>query len=232
MRCKIPFFIAIATLLNYCNYLRAQENKLQNIVSVSTFSPTFSYAPRWNVGYFFKINNRFYGGIECGYGNYNITIGLGKNDDDTWLTPKYKIVEFKPELLYILNPNNNTKMFVSNEFFFLIQKDQFSNEHYNDSKTQTYYSFDSANYKRLKFGTNINFGLIINITRNIGIMPKMGIGIKFRNVEYSNILNGKEDPDYDEDDSWVPTGNNYLQNIGNNTGFNIAADIKIFYTWQ
>ena len=228
---KLYYKNIIYTIVLITNLTLAQEKsneEFKSILTFSTFSPILSYAPRWNLGYIRKIEKRYWVGIEFGYGNKDISINSAEEGD--WIKNEYKIFEIKPEIYYDLRPKSKLKHLLSLELQYLNHSDKFKNSWYYDLNDNNYYKYDFADYRRIKYGINVNYNLIYNITKNLALMQKVGIGYRKRDVQYSNIVNRIEDDFFEEPDSFViPVGNGFLRDNGNIGGFNFNLDLKIIY---
>jgi len=117
------------------------------------------------------------------------------------------------------------------EFFYINHQDKFSNTWYYDRNEKKYYDFDSANYLRKKAGVNLNYNLILHITKNIAFNQKIGFGYRRRNVMFSNVLNQTEIESFDDFDSFlVPASiENFIRHQGVITGLNFNLDFKLIY---
>lgn len=223
---NILIFILLVTTANlFCQEKSAKE--LKSILTFSTFSPTMSYAPRWNIGYMRKFNDRYWYEINFGYGNDNLSINFA--EEGGWITKSYNLYEFRPELYYNLKPDSRLKQLVSLELFYINHTDQFQNNWFYDLNEHTYYTYDSADYKRIKFGVNFNYNLIFTISKKVALMQKTGFGFRNRNVIYSNVVNKTEDPNFEDDSGGIVSTNTFLKNNGVDYGFNFNLDLKIIY---
>lgn len=224
-------FLLIALLILFGSHSLAQEKierEYNSIITFSTFSPIVNYAPRWNLGYIRKIEKRYWLGVEIGYGNQNLSVNFA--EEGGWIKKDYKIFEIKPEIYYDLRPKSNLKHLLSLELQYLNHLDNFKNSWYYNLENKTYYRYDLADYQRVKYGVNINYSLIYNITKKLAIMQKTGIGFRQRNVKYSNIINKIEDENFEESDViLVPVSNGFLRDNGINNSFNFNLDLKIIY---
>ncbi|SFN24823.1 hypothetical protein SAMN05421738_1099 [Algoriella xinjiangensis] len=61
-----------------------------------------------------------------------------------------------------------------------------------DENHNIYYTYDFADYDRKKYGLNINYSPVFTLFKGVTLMPKAGIGIKHRNINYSNSVNLQE----------------------------------------
>lgn len=220
----------ITLIFFFTNSIFSQEktNDFKSIATFSIFSPTISYAPRWNLGFIRKIEKRYWIGLEIGYGNQNLSVNFA--EEGGWIKNDYKIFEIKPEIYYDLRPKSNLKHLLSLELQYLIHSDKFNNSWYYDIENKTYYKYDLADYQRNKYGVNINYSLIYNITKKLALMQKTGIGFRQRNVKYSDIINKIEDEYFEESDViLVPVSNGFLRDNGVNNSFNFNLDLKIIY---
>lgn len=223
---KNLFCIVLLTSLNF-NGQEQPKDSFKSILTFSTFSPTMSYAPRWNFGYMRKFSNSYWFEINFGYGNDNLSINFA--EEGGWITNNFNLYEFRPEIYYDLKPNSRLKQLVSVELFYINHTDKFQNNWFYDLNEHTYYTYDSANYKRIKFGVNFNYNLIFNISKRLALMQKTGIGFRNRNVIYSNVVNKTEDANFDDDSGGIVSTNTFLKNNGVDYGFNFNLDLKIIY---
>uniref|UniRef100_UPI004049AA76 hypothetical protein n=2 Tax=Flavobacterium sp. TaxID=239 RepID=UPI004049AA76 len=223
-------FLLIVLLILFGSHSFAQEKierEFNSIITFSSFSPIVNYAPRWNLGYIRKIDKRYWLGLELGYGSKDISVNFA--EDGGWIKNDYKIFEIKPELYFDLRPNSKLKHLLSVEFQYVNHTDKFNNSWYFDLNDKTYYNYDFADYKRIKYGINVNYNLIFNITKNLALMPKIGIGYRKRDVQYSNIVNRIEDEFFEKEGFVAPDVNGFLRDNGDIGGFNFNLDLRIIY---
>ncbi|MEM0543992.1 hypothetical protein WFZ85_15410 [Flavobacterium sp. j3] len=223
-------FLFIVLLILFGSHSFAQEKierEFNSIITFSSFSPIVYYAPRWNIGYIRKIDKKYWLGLELGYGSKDISVNFAA--DGGWIKNDYKIFEIKPELYFDLRPNSKQKHLLSVEFQYVNHTDKFNNSWYFDLNDKTYYNYDFADYKRIKYGINLNYNLIFNITTNLALMPKIGIGYRKRVVQYSNIVNRIEDEFFEEEGFVLPDFNGFLRDNGDIGGFNFNLDLRIIY---
>ncbi|MDQ1096566.1 MULTISPECIES: hypothetical protein [Chryseobacterium] len=170
-------------LLIFGGEISAQQGDYRSIITVSGFAPLRDY--RWNIGYLYRLNERWWLGAEVAYGQNGITpYPIEEND--------YKIFEVKPEVYYSLAPDSRLKHFISAEFSYLNHQSKKINEDYTDG-TGAYYHFQSADYERTRQAVSINYSILLHRESSwFGFMPKVGIGIAHRKITYRNI-EGKED---------------------------------------
>ncbi|TPD66997.1 hypothetical protein [Flavobacterium microcysteis] len=222
---KIKWYYLIILFTNLTSAQEQSKKEFNSIVTLSALSPTFNFAPRWNLGYIKKIDKRYWAGIEVGYGNKDIAVNFAK---ESRIKDDFKIFEIKPEFYYQLNPESKLRHLLSLEIQYLKHTDKFENTWYYNLDNEVYYKFASADYKRIKYGININHNLIYNITENLALMQKVGIGFRKRNVTYSNVINRTEDWGFEETGFIVRT-DGYLVDNGICNSFNFNLDLKIIY---
>lgn len=201
-------------------------NKSRSIISLSILSPTLSQAPRWNIGYIHKIDTRIWAGIEMGYGNKNITINGTTGDDLT--EKKYQLFEIRPSVYYDLRPTGKLKHLASVELYYINHADTYYTDWYYDTDVPMWYRYEQADYKRHKYGLNVNYNLMYNLGKHFSLMQTMGIGIKIRDVAYTDVIGKEEDPNHEESDVFFPT-HYYITETGTDVGFNFNLDLKILY---
>jgi len=209
--------------------LKAQDTlqERKSIVTLSLFSPTISYAPRYNIGYMHKVSRRWWAGLEAGYGNYGTAFGIGAEGGSDYITNDYKLFEVRPEIYFDLRPSSKLKHLVSAEFFYINHKDHFTTDRYYAPDGFTQYRYDAADYKRIKTGINLNYSLMFYFTNRFGLLWKTGLGIANRTVKYSNVVNRTLLPN-DNDEEWFGI-DSYLEDSGTVNKFNFNQDLKLFY---
>jgi len=153
----------------------SQSEDFRSIITVSTFSPLRDQ--RYNVGYLNRLNEKWWIGTELAYGKNGITPPGPSSFDG-----KSRIFEIRPEVFYSLAPQSRLKHFVSAEFFYLNHTGKDVSGKYYDVN-DIYFSFDSADYKRIKYGLNINYSILLHKESSwFGFMPTIGFGIKQRKI--------------------------------------------------
>ena len=204
-------------------------NEKNNYLNLNLISPTYSYSPRWNVGYHRVLDKHFIMGAEIGFGSYGTTIN-GAADAD-WIEDQYFSFEISPELKYVINPDKKTKMFTSVDLFYINHSDNLKDRTYADQTDMNFYRYESADYLRHKFGLNLNYGFIINFSDKFGLIPKIGLGVKMRDVKFSNIKNPVVDNNYEESDSYFPTSNDFLTVEGFHTNVNFNFELQFYFKY-
>lgn len=211
-------YLLISIFFSFFEIIHAQSNDYKSIVTVSAFAPFRD--ERYNIGYMRKINERWWVGTELAYGTSKITpVSIDHFEG------KNRIFEIKPEVFYSLAPQSRLKHFVSAEAFYLNQigKD-ISGKYYDEN--DVYYSFSSADYKRTKYGLNINYSILLHKESSwFGFMPKIGFGIRQRNISYNN-MRGREEEDAPRDG--LPF-DYHLNQQGSNLRFNFNVDMKFIF---
>jgi len=216
--------------------MKAQDTlqEPKHVITLSLLSPTFSYAPRYNIGYMHKVSRRWWAGIEAGYGNYGTAFGMGVTNGSDYTTSDYKIFEVRPEIYFDLRPSSKLKHLVSAEFFYINHEDHFTTDRYFAPDGSSEYQFDAADYKRIKTGININYSLIFYFTNRFGLIWKTGFGVANREVTYSNFTNrvlidNSGGSDYEGN---IFGTDQYIDNSGTRTKFNFNQDLKLFYKFN
>lgn len=227
MRLKFTLIITVLITINSLNGQEDEVMDLKSIVSIGTFSPTIYSAPRWNVGYQKRITERYWLGLKLGYGDYNSTINYSKSGGQ--IKDNYQLYEIRPEIFYDLKPNSTLKHLVSFELFFINHTDQYSNGSYYNINQNIYYRYDLADYKRVKYGFNINNNFILYLGKNFALMQNFGIGFRHRNVTYTNTINEVEDPFFEEESIFGSGKKVRAKGVAN--GLNVNFDIRLIYVF-
>jgi len=219
-------------LSHVCCVVKAQDtivSERTSIVTLSLLAPIFSYSPRYNVGYMYKVAPRWWVGLEAGYGSAAISFG---DDADDYMTKDYRIFELRPEVYYSLrNTSRKLKHLVSAEVFYIDHKDHFTTDTFYENGGYPEYRYDAADYRRIKTGLNINYSLLFYFSERVGLSWKTGFGVKYRNVAYTNVVNKTFVDNSGNDEG--PGGwfgiDNYKGQNGSNTNLSFNLDLKLFY---
>ncbi|MBO6213609.1 hypothetical protein [Algoriella sp.] len=211
--------------------LTAQDDR-KNIVTLSVMSATMQ-PPRWTVGYIHKINERYWLGAEIGYGSYQ-TFNL-KDRPKYKYNRDYELFEIRPEFYVNINYGGKVKHLISAELFYINHSDRLENGQFYETKKNNwdenhniYYTYDFADYDRKKYGLNINYSPVFTLFKGVTLMPKAGIGIKHRNINYSNSVNLQEAENASSGCAIFCTDNIYEQN-GSDTNLNLNLNFRVAY---
>ena len=223
-------FLLFLLVIGFGQILFAQEksnDNRKNVITFSVLSATLS-PPRWTFGYIYKINERYWVGSEIGYGSYKSIPVSHKpkykiNDD-------YQLFEIRPEFFVNVNYGGKVKHLISSEIYYIHHTDRLEDGQFypNNNSNSRLYAFDEADYKRIKYGLNINYNVFIQLHKGLVLIPKFGLGIKHRNVKYSNITNLQGDDGFIFDNFMGGLENHYKKE-GSATDFNLNLNFKIAY---
>lgn len=212
--------------------VNAQDTLQRNrIVSLSIASYADLYTPRWTLGYTQKISNRWWAGIQMGYGNFWLSVH-GRQGD--FLTKDYTLFEVRPAIFFDLAPQSRVKVLVSAEGFYINHKDHFGSEWYYDKSNLTYYEYDSADYKRIKTGANLNFNIMFPLGKRFKLWHEIGGGVRNRKVSFDNMINHRISQRYNDDNNHYDMFgiHNFTKNEGSYVGFNFNLGLKLAYAFQ
>lgn len=200
---------------------KAEFNK-NSVLTFNLLSPLNGLSSRWRVGYIKNIAPRWNLGLDIGFGNKKTTLIIF--DDE--IQNDYKLWEIRPELYYLLNPNQKKQNYVSLELFYINHKDILSNEKY-FPKTGGSFRYDKANYYRQKYGFNIKYGLFLYSKRKLSLNFYTGLGLRIRNNRYSKVLNSQ---DIELPADWDMFGlSRYLTKEGFNFSANFSFGTKLYF---
>jgi len=185
-------------------------------ITFSLTTPLDVHNPRWRIGYLQDLNERWKFSIDIGYTNRKFSLGI-HND---LIGNKYQIWEIRPEIYYLMNPKKKTKKYFSAELFYINNKDTFSNGHYGAIK------YDQVDYRREKYGLNIKYGFIIFSKKRLGFNTYAGLGVRYRNNTFSNVINPIT---YDERDTVGFLNNNVNTQDHPTYAVNFSLGVKLYY---
>lgn len=225
--------LSLFLIISFISLYAQEESNYKKEVYLTTniSSTTISYAPRWTLGVIIPIKEKWFVGLDVGYGNKKSIIGFSKSTNR--VDNEYKLWEIRPQIYYLLTSEVHFKSYISVELFYINHKDVFVNNNellqeeryiYNN---KVFIKYDQANYLRKKYGLNLNYGIIATIWRQLGINFNLGLGIRDRQVSFTNIINPRQfTPD---EDRFLPfESENYLTDKGVNIGLNFDFNIKLY----
>lgn len=200
---------------SFAIFTSAQNSEYKNIVTLSSVS---YFIGRVDVGLLHNLGNRFWLGAELGYGN-----GYGgfKNNLNSNSSNIFKI---SPEIYLDLDTNSSWLHLISVQLFYSkriikgFEGDVYANN--------SYYVFTSADVDRTRQGLNINYSFLSNRDgKKFAIMPKLGLGVRYRNNKYSNFVGLQETFAEPDEDFFGVKNNNAVSDID----FNLNFDVKLIY---
>lgn len=222
--------VILVFFLSFTVYAQEISNKHQ--LNIDLQQLLLSDAPRYNIGYGYLLNDKWELNLSLGYGNarimpinsLNLLYDYGVD---------YKIVELRPEVKYYYRKKVKTPHFVSLEFSYIHHTDRFYRGSF------TYYdvfyrvAYKEANYQRNKIAVTLNYGFDIHFNKehSFGLTPKLGFGMRQRNVEFSELI---EPRIIEKEDDVVIIFPNQIEGdftdfAGKRFGIDMQFTIKAFY---
>ena len=202
------------------NDIRISQLKQESFLTVDLLSSLNVFSPRYKVGYIRDINSKWKIGFNLGYGNKNISIthSLSHFNDNL------KIWEIRPEIYNVLKRNDKTIKYVSAEFYYINHKDVFNDRYFYPVKGGEI-SYDQTDYLREKYGFNLNIGEIIYYQKNFKINIYAGLGLRMRNVTFSNIVNPRNTQTFVD----MFDFNQYKEKEGLDFGLSYSLGLKLLF---
>jgi len=220
----IPFFL----IFIFSNAkISAQKDSIQNYkesyITVNILSHFNSFNPRWRFGYIKGINKNFKVGLDVGYGNKKVLF----TDFNGSIGDNYRLLEIIPEFYYMTDYTTNSRLYVSLDMFYINHKDVFFNDSYLQ-KDGGEISYSRINYKREKYGFNMKFGAIIDLTNQLKLNIYAGLGLRVRKNIYTDIVNPSTTNNDDFFFFWSANSNYYYRE-GTRLGLNLPLGVKLLY---
>ena len=183
------YLLIVLFSLGFLSTIWAQSDDFskKSYITFDVLSPVINYSPRYEIGYYRHFNEQWMLGAELGIGTYDTSINFAAPGG--WIEKDYLSFSITPEIIYMRNPYRKTKRFISAELFYIHHTDKFQDKSYTDTEFIKTYNYESADYQRNKFGLNFSYGMIINFSNSVGIIPKLVAGFKVRDVQYKNVEN-------------------------------------------
>lgn len=217
----VIFFSTLTLNAQESDSIEESITKKESYFTFDVFSSLNKYSPRWRIGYVRDIYKKWKIGLNFGYGNKNLSY---TQYIDEKFEEDYKLWEIRPELYYVIRQSHKATGYCSFELFYINHTDVFHNSSYAPIGGG-YFSYDQADYLRQKYGFNFNIGTFSNLGRKLGLNFYTGLGLKFRNNSFSNIINPMP-TEYFERDMYDDF--EYRENEGVRARFNFSIGLKIF----
>lgn len=144
---------------------------------------------------------RFRFGIEYNVGpklGYTLEVGavkslLKKGMVKDWSGGKdYSFFEIRPEIKYYFYKaaDNYSSLYCATELFFILKKDLFERDsYYLENSYFSYVLYDEARMKKVKYGIHFKGGIKQLLFKRFDLDLYGGIGIAYRKIDYSNVIN-------------------------------------------
>lgn len=212
----------------WCTMLWAQENKppvsdslawdTNSFISFDISSPILlGETSRYNIGYIHHLKDRWKIGGHIGYSNESISLSDSEQD--------YRFFELRPALYYFTNPERNAPIYYGLELYYVNQQETRFSGQFTPENGGVLQAYDRANFKREKFGLNITFGVIANLTNRLKLNVFYGMGPRIRQIGYTNIVNQRP-AQFEDDNGWFVSGSRFE---GYALGLDFNAGIKLLY---
>lgn len=207
---------------------QAQEQQIENKNMIYfDIAPLIVKPSRVTFGYMRNINDRIFVGGEIGYSLFD---GLGRMNEKS---EGYEQIQYRFEVGYILSPTWRVHHFMSLDFQHInhtetLYDGYFEGENKNQNGGEVYYDYDRVNYARLKNTFNINYGVFVyfNENKSVGVAPKIGLGVKIVDVEFTEAVNLREN----SNNGWdiFNFGNRY-EREGSDVLPNVNFQVRFFF---
>lgn len=148
--------------------------------ATSIFNPLH---PRWRIGYTHFIKPDLGLGLDIGYGNDRLNpvvklINPNRGAD-------YEIWEVKLRAYKLYHLTGQPK-YIGLEATILNQSNTREDDYY--VRGDRSISFTRAKYSRQKYALNVRYGHLFEIAKNLWIDGYVGLGLKFREVRFEDVL--------------------------------------------
>ena len=187
MRTHVLVLIIFSLSVQHMIAQEADGKKSPDTDSYLTFSPLSLldfYSPRLRVGYVQHIEGHWKLGLDLGVGGGTGLFSQRESEDGT-------LFEVRPEIYYRLGKGSRTPKYISAEFFYIDESITLLNDGY-QRKDGVDFLYDKAYFNRQKYGIHLKFGLFLNLGRHFGFNFYGGLGFRFKDVTFGNLVNARE----------------------------------------
>lgn len=187
MRVYILTFIIFSLSVQHLFSQGDDENKSSDNNSYITFNPLSlldMYSPRLRVGYIQHLGRHWKLGLDLGAGGGTGIFSKRESEDGS-------LFEVRPEIYYRLGKGSRTPKYISAEFFYIDESITLLNDGY-QRKDGVNFLYDKADFNRQKYGMHLKFGLFLNLGSRLGFNFYGGLGFRFKDVTFGNLVNARE----------------------------------------
>ncbi|MDB2607012.1 hypothetical protein N9Y48_04475 [Zobellia sp.] len=184
------FFLTISTclLFLYNSFSQTPDEKdsphTDSYITISPLSFLDYYVPRLRVGYIQHLGGPWKMGVDLGLGAGTGLFSQIESEDEL-------LFEVRPELYYGLGKGSKTSKYISVELFYIDDSKTILNDGY-ERRDGVDILYDKADFQRQKYGMHVKFGLFLNLGRHFGFNFYGGIGFRFKNISFENMVNPRE----------------------------------------
>ena len=229
--------VCVLFLANNSKLCAQNENSLNEstkyrqdyFVTINLESQANILNPRWKIGFIKTIHSRLKFGVDIAYGNPNLSFWKAetKSTSNPIFTEHYRLWEFSPQLYYSINSNNGLPTYISATLFYINHKDIYYKSIYYLSREGTFgVYYKQANYTRKKYGLVFNYGVLIPISKNIGLNIYTGLGVRLKKNQFTKVI-GETTGDFRRTDTMNILA--YRDNKGLYFGSNFSFGIKLYF---
>ena len=219
------FLTILLTLLFFSQNLKAQNEDLETSRFVATLMPfsLIDFNPHIRMGLEYYSSERLGYSIDFGYGNNSFSQTFDRD-----LSTEYAFYEFRAELKYFFVLREYIAFYVGSEFFSITTEDVLEAGWYRKSEypqqgdLDLITNYERADFFRQKFGVHVKAGLKLIAFKRVDFDFYAGLGAAYRNIEYSNVVNPRDD----EYHAWQDFWSERQANEGRELIFHMALGIK------
>ncbi|MAP53777.1 hypothetical protein [Altibacter sp.] len=191
-------------------------------LSFDVTSPFNFGTPRYRLGYIHGFGTSWKASVDIGYGSEGISIT--KFSDIA--SENYKLMEVRAEAYYIFKATSSVEHYLAAELFYINHTETIISNYYYPENEAGIVRYDEADYRRQKQGAHIKYGALIAFGKRFGVNVYYGIGIRYRDIEFNNLIDPREDNDPEDE---YPIFNGLYRNQGSNIGLSMALGIKFLF---
>ncbi len=219
--------ITALTILSfqYCFSQGFYEPQNRTGIKIMPFSLIDSN-PRLRLGWEYISNDRIGFNIDVGIGNSFINQSSLK---ETKWGQDYSLIEVRPEIKYLFKNKKYYYFYNSIECFYINMKDVLLTDSYQLENSETWISYDRANFQKQKYGVHFKVGINIIAYERFNFDFYGGLGVAQREISYNNVINPVEGEYYrDEGLGFYDYSEDYE---GKTVLFHLSLGVKFGYSF-
>jgi hypothetical protein len=216
-------FVVLLLVLFICNIRAANPvdtSNPKNIISFNLVTPFDPNFPRLRIGYTFIITPNLSQSFEIGYGR-RFLFPDSTFFRDQRLSRSYKLWEIRTETRYYMaGIRKHVIPYVGLEIYRIQNRQMLYDKSFEREWDETLVYYEQANYRRIKAGFNIKTGLILRINPVLAFEMYCGLGPRYKNNRYTNVIEGGDGNDgwfdfnlFEDFDYYYKEGSHWSMNL-------------------
>lgn len=189
----------VQTLIILFVLILTQQGRAQDVVGMTRtltfYNVPFTWIdrnPRLRFGLDYHDDNHLGYSLEFGFGNRHLN---HKRLKDLVWGQAYSFFEIRSEIKWYSQEARQFSSYFGAEIFYYNMTDHLSDNSYFPDRDTEEFLYDEADFRKEKIALQFKAGIKFLATKRFVMDFYQGIGLAYRNIRYSNVVNSRIDAD-------------------------------------